>query len=245
MIQHWLLEVGVELGVGSRMQDDTMGTSEKIKRWERNKSRWLGVRFVEVPSKLHSFWCLLCLGFRVISVALQSQMPYQALGGEGQDLGILAVLEAWLRGISCTKGQISGVLALVNPAHLRALLQPKRKYRKVCCDMNANLRYLWYRNTASILGWQEQTKFPEHIHNLLKIRVFPSAGLDGSRTASHTINANVANVHSRKHDSGDDGGTPCGSQHSPPPKCMRTRDVTDFGRDTREEGSRARGGEPH
>ena len=34
-------------------------------------------------------------------------------------------------------------------------------------------RYLWYRQAAKTLGWHDRQKFPAHIENLLKVRVWP------------------------------------------------------------------------
>ena len=34
-------------------------------------------------------------------------------------------------------------------------------------------RYLWYRQAAKALGWRDRQKFPVHIENLLKLRVWP------------------------------------------------------------------------
>jgi hypothetical protein len=86
-------------------------------------------------------------------------MQCKAQGVVGQNQEVVGVLEAWLIGIQATEAQIRRLLALLDPVHLRALPEPRKNCKRAYFDSNDNLRHLWYRNAASILGWKEQTKF--------------------------------------------------------------------------------------
>ena len=165
--------------MGCRTQGRAMETSAAMDQGRGHKPWWRGLQFLQTFSQQQRSGGL---GFILLlwnCDFLECEMQSNAQGVVGQNQEIVGILEAWLTGIQATKAQIRRLLALLDPVHLRALPEPRKNYKRAHFDSNDNLRHLWYRNAASILGWKEQTKFPDHIHQLVKTRVFPCATFDG------------------------------------------------------------------
>lgn len=82
------------------------------------------------------------------------------------------VIQAWGLSSGFPKDVVCRLVSCFDSKFLLSLPRPPGFKRKKFSAEQIH-RYLWYRQAAKTLGWRDRQKFPSHVENLLKVRVWP------------------------------------------------------------------------
>lgn len=99
----------------------------------------------------------------------------------------------WFRGQGVSEEGASRAVKLLHGPTLAAAPRPSRWNRRGEFKEAERCRYLWYRHAARILRWCDRTKFPTEVTDILRQKIFPTAGGD-DEAAGQVVEGGVSAV---------------------------------------------------
>jgi hypothetical protein len=114
-------------------------------------------------------------------------MPFTPAGLQEE----AAVIATWAKEAGASPGRVCTLVRCLTVGMLLAQPKPKTRYRRGTFSAVENLRFLWYRRAASLLGWKERRPIPKHIRSIIKLKVYPDTIHHGEEEGDATGSTRV------------------------------------------------------